>query len=224
MSEAEMTAYRFAFLIVLLKICLAATDSSARVSVRLEPYNDSRCFGDETRGLDDYMVRVEYRLLYSANGSNVSDWKTEFRVDPNAEPMKMDQNIDISAMDSTQGLQVRLLQLEHNAGGCNCWSLDSLTLRLTLRNTNQQSISSTELVLEDGNFTESICHSELGNGGVFCLGNGYEARGVITRALYFPNIENGDRCPGNSNSSLFPGHLEAVVSLDDNCGTALPRM
>ena len=43
----------------------------------------------------------------------------------------------------------------------------------------------TELVLEDGNFTESIWYSELGNGNVFCLGNGYEARGVITKALYF---------------------------------------
>ena len=202
---------------MLLKICLAATDSSARVSVRLEPYNDSRCFGDETRGLDDYMVRVEYRLLYSANDSNVSDWKPLFRVDPNAEPpMNMDQSINISAMDSTQGLQVRLLQLEHNAGGCNCWSLDSFTL--TLMHSN----SSTELVLEDGNFTESICHSELlGNGSVFCLGNGYEARGVITRALYFPGIENGERCPGNSNSSLFPTE---TAYWPEDCSSVTPRM
>ena len=68
-----MTAYRFAFpfiFIVLLQICLAATNGSARVAVRLEPYNDLICSGGrtaETRGLDDYMVRVEYRLLYSVN-------------------------------------------------------------------------------------------------------------------------------------------------------------
>ena len=224
-----MTAYRFAFpfiFIVLLQICLAATNGSARVAVRLEPYNDLRCAGGrtvETKGLDDYMVRVEYRLLYSANDSNVSDWKTLFRVDPNAEPpMNMDQSINISAMDSTQGLQMRLLQLEHNAGGCNCWSLDSLTLQLTLSYTSQQSNSSAELVLEDGNFTESICHSELlGNGSVFCLGNGYEARGVITRALYFPGIENGERCPGNSNSSLFPTE---IVYWPEDCSSVTPRM
>ena len=96
MSKATMTPCGFAFpfiFTVLLKICMAATDSSARVSVRLEPYNDSRCFGDETRGLDDYMVRVEYRLLYSANDSNVSDWKPLFRVDPNAKPP---MNMEIS--------------------------------------------------------------------------------------------------------------------------------
>ena len=141
-----------------------------------------------------------------------------FRVDPNAEPpMNMDQSINISAMDSTQGLQVRLLQLEHNAGGCNCWSLDFLNLTLTAEHSNL----STELVLEDGNFTEGICHSEIGNGNVFCLGNGYEARGVITRALCFPGIENGERCPGNSNSSLFPTE---IVYWPEDCSSVTPRM
>ena len=215
-----MTAYGFTFPFMLLKICLAVTNSSLRVSLRLEPYNDLRCYGSRIKGLDDYMVRVEYRFLYSANDSNVSDWKTLFRVDPNA-PMSKDQSRDISALDSTQGLQVRLLQLEHNAGGCNCWSLDSLTLQLTLSNTNQQSNLSAELVLEDGNFTESICHSEIGNGNVFCLGNGYEARGVITRALYFPGIENGERCPRNSNSSLFPTE---TAYWPENCSSVTPRM
>ena len=220
-----MTTYGFAFpciFIVLLKVCLAVTDCFARVSVRLEPYDYLKCAGPRTVGLDDYMVRVEYRLLHSANDSNVSDWKPLFKVDPNAEPpMNMDQSITISAMDSTQGLQMRLLQLEHNAGGCNCWFLDFLTLQLTLSNTSQQSNSSAELVLEDENFTESICHSELGNGNVFCWGNGYEARGVITRALYFPGIENGERCPGNSNSSLFPTE---TAYWPENCSSVTPRM
>ena len=73
MSKAAMTPYGFAFPIVLLKICLAASNSSARVSVRLEPNDDFKCAGPRRTGLDDYMVRVEYRLLYSANDSNVSD-------------------------------------------------------------------------------------------------------------------------------------------------------
>jgi len=104
--------------------------------------------------------------------------------------------------------------VDHGVGECNCWNLSLLKITVT---------SQLPFVIADGqNFDGSkVCHSEHGNGGVFCNGAVYEVRGLVTNAVALSGNQSVDNCPGNSNSSLFPNMQSA---LPINCDTTSPKM
>lgn len=115
---------------------------------------------------------------------------------------------------TVQGLQFRLVQLEHGGGGCNCWSLDSAIVTLG----QELKLLETQPFIQPREHT--FCFTTGMEETTFCdLGAG-EARGGVTRVLYLPG-NNGSRCIGDSNRLLFP---MGGPPLPTNCSMETPHL
>ena len=71
------------------------------------------------QGLTDLRVQLQYREI--GLDGNMGDWKLRASVRLlRPEPITEGIGLNSSTVD---GLQIRLLQLEHGGGLCNCWSI-----------------------------------------------------------------------------------------------------
>lgn len=192
------------------------------VSVQLQhssPPTTYDCIGGEV-GLTNTSILLQYSLVVQtdalhssssgASGMIQLQWTDLVVINPLNVSSQISVNFSLDS--SVEGLQFRLLQLEHGGGSCNCWALDYMAVTLD----NQ-----IQTLLGDGD----ICFTsgEMGQGnlglGTYCSGSAGEARGTITRALYFPG----------SNGSMCGNHSDALISnlgpsLPENCSMVTPRL
>ena len=83
------------------------------------------------QGLTDLRVQLQYRER--GLDGNMGDWKLRASVGLlRPEPIIEGIGLNSSTVD---GLQIRLLQLEHGGGLCNCWSL---TFTVTVNETTTE--------------------------------------------------------------------------------------
>ncbi len=146
----------------------------------------SGCIGGNV-GLTNTSIRIEYRLLRVEAGTTtgITEWLFLHEVPLNGGTVTPGWNFDVSRMDEVvHGVQLRLLQIEHGGGDCNCWNLTQVTIVL-----NSQSVINYEACFGSPTVNE------------FCGGIASRFRGVITQAIY-PTSTIGDMCPVDSDSML----------------------
>lgn len=187
----------------------AVTGQSHSVNVQLQysSLSSSGCIGGNEDGLTNTSVLLQYRVAVldgsvAASAPTLGEWidLAARNATPSANVMQF-----LTLDSSVQGLQLRLLQLEHGGGSCNCWYLDSMAV--TLDNSADVQLSA----IDDTCFTTGS--------GSFCDGGAGEARGLITRVLYFPG-SNGTMC-GSDDDTLIS---RQGPSLPPNCSTETPRL
>ena len=174
------------------------------------------CNGGDV-GLTNTSVLVQYRLTNSPQGTTLTEWRFLAEIDPK---IGLDETLELPPHDgsSVQGVQFRLLQLEHGGGSCNCWRVG------------------TAMVMWSGsNCTDNVCVENIRvhhcyrmsanqeNQRYFCGGTASEARGFISNAT---QLKEGDGnsfsiCPNNSDTMLISNKGSP---LPQGCSTATPRM
>lgn len=204
----------------IIDIALGRRMVSVELDLATYPGSERDCIGGNI-GLTNTSILVQYRLLDAA-AADPRRWAFLAEVSIGDENMLQSQNIALPPIDvSAEGMQFRFLQLEHGGRGCNCWEIRKF--RVTFRNV-PNSISTVSLVaLTNINKFECFSHGRQNSRKpVFCYGNGNEARGVTTKALYFGR-DDGAECPGNSGSELIPPKGPAIPG---NCASssASPRL
>ena len=159
-------------------------------------FSDSPCIGQVD--LTNASIQFQYRTI--SNSSAIGNWITKDAIPLlGGGPRTYHLNFD----STVEGVQFRLLQLEHGGGGCNCWEVQSFAIAganiqpCYLRGTNSRSINE-----------------------FYCDGIASDSRGVISHALYFNDV-NGEDCPGDSSSTLISNK---GPPLPQDCSTAIPRM
>ena len=187
-------------IIVVYLVCLDHVVASGTVTVNftLNRVAFSPCIGEEV-GLTNTSIQFQYRTI--SNSSAIGDWITKDAIPLlGGGPQTYHLNFD----STVEGMQFRLLQLEHGGGPCNCWEVQSFAIA---------GANITQACYSRGTNSRSI--NEF-----YCDGIASDARGVISHALYFNDV-NGEDCPGDSSSILISnkGHL-----LPQDCSTAIPRM
>ena len=155
------------------------------------------CNGGDT-GLTNTSVLVEYRVVNTTSStSSVGEWRYLYGVVVGNGIV----NLPRAQLDDDSGFQLRLLQLEHGGGECNCWTLSSFSVDCG------ESITSTNITLcsEQARFFTTSS--------VFCGGYASRARGMITE-VYCSVSNNSEACPGDSDTLLpsggpaLPSHCE----------------
>lgn len=152
-------------------------------------------------GLTDTSVLLQYRVMI-VDGAT-AEWDDVASIPSMRETMVMEL---LTLNSPVQGVQFRLLQLEHGGGGCNCWSLDSMAV--TLDNSAGSIAGETDTCFTTGTGV-----------GSFCDGGAEQARGLITRVFYFSGI-SGTRCVG-INDMLISNQGPSVPP---NCFMMIPRL
>ena len=199
-----------------------AQSLDAMLEIQLAANQDQEClfsFGGDI-ALTDTSVKLQYRMLpvdlqtsMSANQGawiNLKSYELDLLpVTPEAWFIQLDS--------SSVGVQVRLLQLEHGGGSCNCWSVKMLNLSLNSSETDLLSFepcSSRDLVGGSSNFS-------------FCDGSASNERGMISRAImYLPGEEDEESCPAGSSTELISAKdkEDLPFSLNMDCSTASARL
>lgn len=176
--------------------------------------SERECIGGST-GLTNTSILVHYRLLEDAR--SLPEWTFLAQVSIAGESL-LSQSIVIPDNTSSQvGLQLRLLQLEHGGEGCNCWEVERLSVVLHASDSETVSLAA----ITNINKFKCFSHGQLNSGQqTFCYSSGNEARGVVTKALYFSN-ERGGECPGNSGNMLISPKGSAVPENCDSVATDL---
>ena len=172
---------------------------SVDIQVQYTALIGSDCVGGSVDGLTNTSVLLQYRVLPDA-ATTLQQWQ-DLAAFPAGEDTDALRSFPLGS--SVQGVQFRLLQLEHGGGGCNCWYLLSMTVTL----------DSASAQLENNTcFTTSSSPA-------YCDGGAGEARGVVTRVFYFSG-NNGTMC-GNDTDTLIPNQ---GPSLPPNCSMEIPRL
>ena len=181
-------------------------NSSGTVNVAISNYTDGQwtCIGGEEVGLTNTSVQFQYRTISTT--SAIGDWITLAALPVNA-TSSTTPTLDFN--DSVKGVQFRLLQLEHGGGGCNCWTVQAFSF---------MAISGDACYIKG-----SQSQSRLIGNRRFCGGIASDARGLISRVLYFNGSNDGEDCPGDSSSTLI-SNKGPPLPQDYNCSTAIPRM
>lgn len=193
--------------ISLLHLITTCTGTVINVSLETRTYSDPGCIGGNV-GLANTSILLQYRLLMPPTSW---EWTFLSEITIEGSTSLSVSIVPISDSSQAQGLQFRLLQLEHGGEACNCWTVERLTVTLPPSS-----------LIEVTNINRIECYSQgQKNAGQrnFCYGTANKARGIITKAHYFDT--NGVECPGNSGISLFHSERAAVV---ENCNTVTPRM
>lgn len=191
------------------------------VTVHLQlssPPTSYDCIGGEV-GLSNTSIMLQYKMVQQEEApisSSPSAATTALREWTDVTALKISSSqpsaasVTFSLDSSVQGIQFRLLQLEHGGGTCNCWTLDSMTVTL------ESSQAHVSLGIVDICFTSGDLP---GQGlGTFCNGSAGEARGSVTRVFYFLG-SNGSLC--GSDNTLIDSQES---SLPDDCSTVIPRL
>lgn len=177
--------------------------------------SEDECIGRDV-GLTNTSIMLQYRLFESSAAPPQQEWTFLAEVSISGEQVRS-HSIILPSDLLPRGLQFRLLQLEHGGKGCNCWEVEEFTAALHVPNSAAVSLAAFT------NINKFECFSRgQQNAGkqTFCFGSGNEARGVITKALYFGG-EVGAECPGNSDSMLIS---PKGMALPENCDSVNPRM
>ena len=109
-----------------------AQGSSGRVLYNISFIKGSECIGGQKVGLTDTSIKLEYREVVNCEkfdcevDDSVRKWRYIATITP--EERNGNRSINISCPESVQGIQLRLLQLEHGGGGCNCWEVEEFKL------------------------------------------------------------------------------------------------
>lgn len=190
----------------------AVTGNSVTVRVNITRLLDGE--GCNTTDLISTIL-VEYRQASDLELSE-SEWMSSM---PNATLEMIELQLELQLEYHATGIQLRLLQLEHRGGLCDCWRLETLAATLN-------PVPNTRTPIQHSFNLSNACHSELLNttNQEFCCGNGYEARGVITDVFNFTQQASSTvdvNCIGNSNETLFPG---VIPALTEDCETETARM
>lgn len=166
---------------------VVAQPYSVIVQLEYTSLENSGCIGGPVLGLTETSVMLQYMEMKTSGVPSLQEWINlaviNVTLTGQSFPVRITRFLTLGSSCSVrQGVQFRLLQLEHGGGGCNCWSLDSMSVTLAgeLR------------VFVPIAREEDICFT-TGINAVFCeLGAG-EPRGLVTRVLYFPGSD-GTRC------------------------------
>ena len=154
-------------------------------------------------GLTKTSVLVEYRIVNTtSSSSSVGEWRYLADVIPIADPFSIQTQLNDSAGN---GFQLRLLQLEHGGGGCNCWYISD---NISVNCGGDMTDTSTAMCSQQG----------LGSD-LFCLDYASRARGMITE-VYCSVSNNSEPCPGDSDTLLPSGG----PALPSHCETSDFRM
>ena len=115
---------------------------NSTVLYTISSVNSSVCIGGQKVGLTDTSIKLEYREVFDC-GANLSlrQWKQAAVIPVEDNGV---QNVVISYPEAVQGIQLRLLQLEHGGGGCNCWELEELEFTFGSGQTAQISLMNNE--------------------------------------------------------------------------------
>ena len=200
--------------LILVFATLNAVAGLSLVNVTIEMREDSTatCIGGNQIGFNRN-IRKEYRLLETSlsppEAVVVGEWvllSDRFATDRTEEELQIN--------DSVIGLQFRLWQVGHLGGGCGCWEVGEFVVTVSTDH-GSSAVRLVNYTISAGNLSDITCYLTL------CNINANEARGFISKALYFPDGESGVECPGNSSGSLFS---EFRPPLPENCDTITPRM
>ena len=164
--------------------------------------DDRTCNGGDT-GLTNTSLLVEYRVVNTTSStSSVGEWRYLYDV-----VVGGIVNLPRAQLDDDSGFQLRLLQLEHGGGECNCWTLSSISVDCG------EGITSTNITLcsEQARFFMTSS--------AFCGGYASRARGMITE-VYCSVSNNSEACPGDSDTLLPSGG----PALPSHCETSDFRM
>ena len=120
------------------KICPGIGHS---VTVQLQyssPPTSYECFGGDA-GLTDTSIMLQYIMVIEDDAVHPSsseatttqdEWTTVAALEPLNVSLHGQVSANFSVDSSVEGLQFRLLQLEHGGGSCNCWTLKSMAVTL----------------------------------------------------------------------------------------------
>jgi hypothetical protein len=165
---------------------------------------------DRDDGLTNTSIVVHYRLFI--NGFHRGGWVFISVVNTSDashnQTHYLSQNIELPSDSTADGMQLRLLQLEHGGEGCHCWEVEALNL-------------SGYMINEGYSMGDPSCFSRGRDDPeqqIFCSGVARRARGLVTEVFYFTN-HSGERCTQRRN--LIPNRGPA---LPENCSTITPRM
>ena len=153
------------------------------------------CNGGDA-GLTNTSLLVEYRIVNTT--SSVGEWR--YLADQSI-PVNI---VGVQLHDSAAGgFQIRVLQLEHGGGMCNCWTLNTIRV-----NCGGDMIDTS---------TKMCGHQGLRRM-LFCEDYASRARGMITEVFYCSNPK--EKCPGDSDTLLPSGG----PALPADCETSDFRM
>ena len=152
------------------------------------------CDGGDT-GLTNTSLLVEYRIVNTTSStSSVGEWR--YLADQSVPVNIVGAQLPDSAAD---GFQIRVLQLEHGGGMCNCWTLNTIHV-----NCGGDTVYTS---------TDMCSHQGLYGSMLFCFDYASRARGLITE-VYCSVSSNSEPCPGDSDTLLpiggpaLPSHCE----------------
>ena len=156
-------------------------------------------------GLTNTSVLVEYRIVNTTSSpASVGEWRYLADVLPKNDSMSIKpQPHDSAAAD---GFQLRLLQLEHGGGMCNCWKLTRISVDCGVGMTDTS--AATCSLDQHGMLIKSD--------EAFCNDYASMARGLITEVY----CSNSEPCPGDSDTLLPSGG----PALPSHCETSDFRM
>ena len=156
-------------------------------------------------GLINTSVVVEYRIVNTTSSpASVGEWRF-LAAEIVTRTINIESQIHHSAAD---GFQLRLLQLEHGGGLCNCWTLFHITVDCG----GDMTDTSTAMCSQQGLLGSN-------NSIDFCNGYASRARGMITE-VYCSVSNNSEPCPGDSDTLLPSGG----PALPSHCETSDFRM
>ena len=191
-------SFRISSGLVVTAILLSTVSLSHEValSLTMDPVA-ANCIGDGI-GLTNTSVLMEYRIVNATSSpASVGEWR--YLADEIVIYTQIISQFQLhdSAAD---GFQLRLLQLEHGGGLCNCWRLASIRVDCGggMTDTSTAMCSQQSLI---NNFI------------IFCLNYASRARGLITE-VYCSVSNNSEPCPGDSDTLLpsggpaLPSHCE----------------
>ena len=201
----SVTMTRISSGLVVIAILLDTVSLSHEVELALTihpvPFN---CIGGGV-GLTNTSVLVEYRIVNTTSFPvSVGEWRflAAEILTRTINTEKNEAQIHHSAAD---GFQLRLLQLEHGGGQCNCWRLTSITVDCG----GDMTDTSTAMCSQQGLYATSL----------FCFESASRARGLITE-VYCSVSNNSEPCPGDSDTLLPSGG----PALPSHCETSDFRM
>ena len=197
-----------AILLNIVSLSLAVNIDLSITAGDLLPFLSSTCIGGDEVGLTNTSVLVEYRIVNTTSSPpSVGEWRYLDDVIPD-EVSPIQTQLHDSAAD---GFQLRLLQLEHGGGGCNCWSVSSIGVDCGVGMTDDDTTLTMKLCSQQGSSVEFTT--------VFCFESARRARGMITE-VYCSVSNNSEPCPGD-NDTLLPSGGPALPS---HCETSDFRM
>ena len=185
--------------IIVLVVLLAHTEgSNSGQSLRLHLVNytlKGACAGGDV-GLTKTSIVAEYRL------SVTKEWKFLAEIDPKA---GFNGILKLPFLESpVEGVQFRLLQLEHGGGGCNCWRVEEALL---MWGGNNRSI-----------IKQTHCSKMPPSQTQFCGGSASSPRGFVSRTVRQGSGRGLSvmKCPRNSTlvsskGSPLPQHCSATT-------------